>query len=54
MSLYQKYLSNKTECKVKAAKLSEDLKKLEAIEKEFRTDLLVRMRKAVIENYFSE
>jgi hypothetical protein len=53
MALYLEYLDMKTEAKRKPAQLEDILNKLKVIEQDFRTDLLVRMRKAVIENYFT-
>ena len=54
MSLYMKYLENKTEAKVQQAQLDLILDSLKVMEHDFRTDLLVSMRKAVIESYFTE
>jgi hypothetical protein len=48
------FLTNKTEGKLTPVQVDKELEKLWVIEQDYRTDFIVRMRKAVIEKYFSE
>ena len=48
------FLTSKTEGKLKPVQVDAELEKLWVIEQDYRTDFIVRMRKAVIEKYFSE
>lgn len=54
MNQFLEFLTNKTEGKLTPVQVDKELEKLWVTEQDYRTDFIVRMRKAVIEKYFSE
>lgn len=54
MNQFLEFLKNKTEGKLTQIQINTELDKLWLIEQDYRTDIIVRMRKACIEKYFSE